>query len=421
MEAVRAWTEIDLDALASNLAVVRRRAGDGMRVMLVVKQDAYGHGAVAVAHYATRAGVGALGVGTSGEALALRRAGVRLPILILGTVVEEELDACLRHDIHVGLHSSDRCRRLQALGRETGLVARVHLNVDTGMGRLGVPPALALTLLREVRDSSQLELAGIMTHVASPDGALDPFTAVQLETFERLVADARAEGLRGGWVHALNSATLFTSGGGDALRARGHDTVRVGIAAYGALPRHLPGAAELVPVMSVRTRIAFLKDVAAGTPVGYASTWRAPRATRIATVPIGYGHGLPWGLRGGEVLIRGRRAPIVGRISMDYATLDVGHLSGIEVGQVVTLVGRDGDDELCIEDMARGAGTIPYELTCSLGRIDRVFRGGEDVTVPQQRPALRAPAAEPRPAQALLARAGPGGAVAGQEPDSGRS
>lgn len=388
MEAVRAWTEVDLDALTTNLAVVRQRAGDGVRVMLVVKQDAYGHGAVAIAHHATRAGIGALGVGTSGEALALRRAGVRLPILILGTVVDEELDACLRHDVHVGLHSSDRCRSLQRLAATAGLRAQVHLNVDTGMGRLGVPPELALSLLREVAAAPNLSLAGVMTHVSSPDGALDPFTAEQLARFEGVVAAARAEGIRPGWVHGVNSSTLFTGIGGAELLRRGYDTVRVGIAAYGALPRHLPGASDLRPVMSVRTRIVFLKDVPQGTPVGYGSTWRAPRPTRIATLPIGYGHGLPWGLERGEALIDGRRAPIVGRLSMDYTTLDVGHLEGVRVGQVVTLLGRDGGDGLHLEDLARGARTIPYELTCALGRIDRVYRGGEDVPLPMQTPVL---------------------------------
>lgn len=357
--------------------------------MLVVKQDAYGHGAVAVAHHATRAGVGALGVGTSGEALTLRRAGVRLPIVILGTVVDEELDACLRHDVHVGVHTSDRCRSLQEIARRAGLRARVHLNVDTGMGRLGVPPALALPLLTEIDRATHLELAGVMTHVASPEGLQDEFTSVQLAAFGEVVARARAAGLKIGWVHAVNSTTLFTGAGGSLAAARGHDTVRIGIAAYGALPASLAAAHGLRPVMSVRSRIVFLKDVPAGAPVGYASTWRAPTATRIATLPVGYGHGLPWGLRGGEVLVSGRRAPIVGRLSMDYTTVDVGHLSGVGVGQVVTIVGRDGDDELRLEDLAARADSIPYELSCALGRLDRVYHGGEDLALPQQAAAAR--------------------------------
>ena len=139
-------------------------------------------------------------------------------------------------------------------------------------------------------------------------------------------------------------------------------------------------------MMAVRSRVVFMKDVQAGTPVGYGSTWRAPRSTRIATIPVGYGHGLPWGLEQGVVLVGGRRAPIVGRLSMDYTTIDVGHLSGVEVGQVVTLVGRDGEDELTLQDLAQRASSIPYEISCALGRLDRIYMGGEQVDLPGQTP-----------------------------------
>ncbi|MEE8469087.1 MAG: alanine racemase [Planctomycetota bacterium] len=386
MDAFRAWTEIDLDALASNLQVIRRRAGPGVRVVLVVKQDAYGHGAVAIAQHAVRCGIGALGVGTSGEALELRRAGLRLPILVLGTVVDEELPACLRHAVHVGLHATDRRRSLQDLAARMDVVGRVHVNVDTGMGRLGVPPDRALDLLAQVRDSSHLSLEGVMTHIASPDGMLDPFTRTQLESFEQLLRHARERGLLGGWIHVANSASLFTGLVGN------YDTVRPGIAAYGVLPTHLPGARELTAVMSLRARIVFLKDVPADTPVGYGSHWRATRATRIATVPLGYGHGLPLECEGWEVLIGGRRAPVVGRLSMDYLTLDVGHLAGVHVGQTVTLLGRDGTDELRLQDLAQRAATTPHGLTCALGRLAHVIRGGDRLAIAGQSPAGQSPA-----------------------------
>ncbi len=394
VDAFRAWTEIDLDALAANLAVVRRRAGAGTRVMLVVKQDAYGHGAVAVAHHAARCGVGALGVGTSSEALELREAGIRLPILVLGTVVEEELAACLRNEVHVGLHSTDRARGLARLARHTALRARVHLNVDTGMGRLGLHPEPALELLEKVAapgglaERGVLELAGVMTHIASPEGGQCASAVDQIARFDAFLEAAQERGLLRGWVHAANSAALFT--GLTAGASHGpFDTVRPGIACYGALPSHLPGAHELTPVMSLKSRIVFLKDVPAGTPVGYSSIWRAPRATRIATLAIGYGHGLPYALEGWDVLIGGRRAPLVGRISMDYSTVDVGELPGVEVGQVATLLGRDGDQELRLEDLAIQAGTILYDVTCSLGRLRRVYRGGDAPTLPAQPPAPR--------------------------------
>lgn len=380
MESYRVWAEIDLDALTRNLAAIRRRAGPGVRVMLVVKADAYGHGAVAIAHHALRAGVGALGVGTSAEALELRRSGLRVPILVLGTIVDDEAGAILRNHVHVGLHSLDRAAMLQDLGARLGVPARVHVNVDTGMGRLGVSPSRALDLLAAVDRASHLELAGLMTHFSAPQGFGSDSSAEQLRRFEAVLAAARPRGLLRGWIHAANSAALFTAPG--PL----YDTVRPGIAAYGILPGDLPGSGELEPVMSLRSQVVFLKDLPAGAPVGYGSTWRAPRPTRLATIPVGYHDGLSWRLSNrGEVLVRGRRAPIVGSISMDYTTVDVGHLPGVAVGDTVTFIGRDGDARIAVEDLARWAGTIPYEVTCSIGdRVERVHRGGEALEVPGQ-------------------------------------
>lgn len=378
MRPYRAWAEIDLDALCHNLAVIRRRAGDGVRVLLVVKADAYGHGALPVAHHALRAGIWALGVGTSSEALALRRGGVRAPILVLGTVVDDEVPLLLAHRVEVGLHSIDRLRRLEREAARGGRVARVHLNVDTGMGRLGVRPERALDLLSAVASSPHLELAGVMTHYVATEGGLAASAREQQECFRRFLAAARSAGLPLGCVHASNSAALFTG-------MPSFDAVRPGIAAYGVLPAGVPGGEDLEPVMSLRTQIVFLKDLPTGATVGYGPTWRASRPTRIATLPLGYADGLPWRSGGrAEVLVRGMRAPIVGRISMDYTTIDVGHVEGARVGDTVTIIGRDGDDRLRVEDLAAQAGTIPYEVTCSIGpRVERLPVGGEDLLVPR--------------------------------------
>jgi alanine racemase len=394
VNAHRVWAEIDLDALTHNLTAIRRRAGNGVRVVLVVKADAYGHGAVPIAHHALRCGVAAFGVGTSAEALELRQAGLRVPILVLGTIVDEEAAACLRNDVHIGLHSSDRLAMLRELAGRLGQRARVHLNVDTGMGGLGVPPQRALELLREVRTSPNVVLEGVMTHVASPEGALDPFTVEQAHSFRRVLDAARAEDLVRGWTHAASSASIFTG----LLPA--FDTVRPGISAYGILPARLPGAADLLPVMALRCQVVFLKDLEPGTPVGYGSTWRAERRTRVAVLPVGYNDGVAWRLsNAGEVLVRGRRAPIVGRVSMDYVTVDVGHVPGVRVGDTATLIGCDGEQRIGVEEVAERAGTISYEITCSVGqRVEHVYVGGEEITLPSQAPALRAPGGEaPRP------------------------
>jgi alanine racemase len=290
---------------------------------------------------------------------------------------------------------------LQELAQRIGLKARVHLKIDTGMGRLGVLPSRALELLGEIRSSTALELAGVMTHISAPDGARSESSAEQLALFEDVLREARARRLLRGWVHAANSAALFTG------LTPAYDTVRPGISAYGVLPDGIAAEGELRPVLSVRSQVVFLKDVPAGAAIGYGSTWRAPRATRIATVPVGYNDGVPWRLSNrGEVLVRGRRAPLVGLVSMDYVTIDVGEVPGVEVGDRVTLIGGDGDERIRVADVARHAGTIAYEITCSVGkRVRRRYQGGEDLSLAAQAPAL--PALSARVAELLRKPAAP--------------
>jgi len=373
VDTSRVWAEIDLDALEHNLGALRRRIGPGPRILLVVKADAYGHGAVAVAHHALRCGVSAFGVGTAAEALELRAAGVRARILVLGTIVDAEVHACLKHGIELGLHSTDRARMLEQEGRRTGTRVRVHLNVDTGMGRLGVLPRRAADVLRVVQRAEHLELAGVMTHVAAVT-VRDPQTREQLRRFDRVIASARSEGLIPArvWIHAANSVCIF---GGEGL---GYDAVRPGLAALGFVPTGASAAEELRPLLSWRTQVIFLKDVPRGSRVGYGGTWRAERRTRIATLPVGYNDGLAWSLGNrAHVLVRGVRAPLVGRVSMDYATVDVTDVPGTRVGDVVTLIGRDGAASIGAEELAERGGTIPYEVTCRIGqRVGRVYAGG---------------------------------------------
>lgn len=380
MTAYRAWADIDLDALTHNLGVIRRKAGPGTRIVLVVKADAYGHGAVAVASHAVRCGIAALGVSTSAEALELRSAGIRVPILVLGTIVDDEAVDALRSDVHIAVHSGERRAMLQDLARRLGVRAKVHLKIDSGLGRLGVLPSRAIELLREIRRSSHLELAGVMTHVSSGEGAFAASTAEQARVFDDVLRKAREEQLLKGWIHMANSASLFTG-----LRPR-YDTVRPGISAYGVLPADLPGAGDLRPILSLKTQIVFLKDVPHGTPVGYDSTWTAPHSTRIATLPVGYNDGVPWRLSNeGAVLVRGQRARIVGRVSMDYTTVDVGHIPNVHVGDEVTLIGTQGHQTISVQEIARQVGTISYEVTCSVGkRVQRRYVGGETIVLPNQ-------------------------------------
>jgi alanine racemase len=359
----RAWAEIDLSALDHNLDRIRSQLAPTSQILLVVKADAYGHGAIPIAARAAERGLDAFGVGTVAEAVELRRCGIRGRVLVLGAIVDDEAEDALEHDVELGVHSADRCHLLAALAGRRGRRARVHLNVDTGMGRLGAAPRRALELLELIAAAPSLELCGVMTHMASPRGGHDPATAEQLQRFDELLRPARERRLLRGWIHAANSAAIFTGLG------RQFDAVRPGIAAMGMLPDEDVGPTDLRPVLSLRSQVIFFKDVEAGTPIGYAGTWRAARRSRIATLPVGYNDGVPWRLgNSGRVLLRGQFAPIVGRVSMDYTTVDVTDIPGVEVGSVATLIGRDGNCELRAEELARAVGTIPYEITCSIGR-----------------------------------------------------
>ncbi len=366
----RAWAEVDLDAFRHNLHTLRRLAG-GAEVWPVLKANAYGHGAPAIARLCAREGVPRIGVGDSGEALELREAGIRIPLLILGTVIDAELPDLLHHEVEIGVHSESRVLRLGAAARQAGRKLGVHLKVDTGMARLGVMPAAALRVARAILAEPALELRGLMTHFSSPLGSADPRTAEQLRRLKEVLAEFREAGIPRPCVHCANSATLLTT---PPLFG---DAVRPGIALYGVAPPSLGRDLDLRPVLSLRAQVVFLKDLPAGAAVGYGGKWISPRPTRLAVLPIGYHDGLPYrlGAEGrGTALLRGHRCPIVGAISMDYCTVDVGHVEGVDVGDPATLIGRDGGERVSMHELAEAAGTIPYEISCSIGtRVHRVY------------------------------------------------
>jgi len=366
----RVWADIRLDHLRDNVALLRNRLAPTTRLMAVVKADAYGHGAVAIARELQSIGVDAFGVGDSGEAFELREAGVRGTILILGAIVDGEQERVVAHDLSVCIHSESRIDRLEREARRQGRRCRVHLKVDTGMGRLGVLPSRALALARRIARSRDLELEGVATHFAGTSARADAANRRQLDAFLRVRAAITRERLGAPLYHASSSSVLFSSLDAEL------DMVRPGLALYGVRPADAGADAEkLKPVLSLHTQVIFLKDVPAGTTIGYDRLFAAPKKTRIATLPVGYNDGLPWSLAGaGRVLVRGTPAPIVGRVSMDYTMLDVGHVRGLKVGDPVTLIGRDGEAAVAADELARAAGTIPYAIFCALGRrVARVY------------------------------------------------
>lgn len=368
MQHRRVWADVDLDAITSNLNRVRFLAGEGKRVMAIVKADAYGHGAVPVAWHLASQGVHALGVGDSQEALELRRAGISIPIVILGAVVPGELPDVVANDIAVTVHSSERVRLVEREARRATRPVAVHLKVDTGMGRLGCAPTRAVDIARAIHGSDFLHFEGLCTHFSSVGLDGGGFTQRQIALFEQVSEAVRAAGIPLPARHAAASGAVL------ARVATHLDVIRPGLALYGLAPS-VDLADGLRPALSLRTQVIFLKDFPAGTPIGYARTHITARSTRIATLPVGYADGYPFRLGGkGEVLVRGQRAPVVGRVSMDYLTVDVGRVPGVGVGDEVTLLGADGDEAVGAAELAERAGTIPYEILTRIGkRVGRVY------------------------------------------------
>jgi len=372
MKGYRVWAEIDLAALRHNVSVVRRTVGLHTRILAVLKADAYGHGAVPVAWTALDAGCEMIGVGDSTEALALRESGIAGPILILGAIVEEEVPRVVQHDVSVTVHSTDLLPLLDEEAARRGRTLRVHLKVDTGMARLGASPGRALDVARQILDAPNLQLEGLSTHLA---GASNPdCTREQLDLFRSVADELERDGIHPPLLHAANSQGIFTC-------PEAHfDMVRPGIALYGIDPGPFAKLGlPLQPVLSLKTQIAYLKGVGADVPVGYDGRTRTTRPTRIATCPVGYNDGYPYSLSArADALVRGRRVPLVGTVTMDYIMLDVGDVPEAAVGDEVTLVGPG----LRVEELARRAGTIPYEITCRLGRrVGRIPTNAEQ-TVP---------------------------------------
>ncbi len=365
MRGHRIWAEIRLDAMRHNLGIVRSHLDPATRILAVVKADAYGHGAVPVARCALQAGCTMLGVGDSTEALELRESGIAQPVLILGAIVEEEIPRVLEHDIGVTVHSPDLLSRLQTEARRRGKLLRVHLKIDTGMGRLGVSPRSAVSLARKILSYPNLDLEGVCTHFATREAA---FSRRQLALFRGALARLADAGVRPPWVHAANSVGLFQ------LPESHFNLVRPGIALYGMDPGEL-AEFDLRPMFSLYTRTAFLKWVPAGTGIGYNRTFVTTRRTRIATCPVGYNDGYPHLLSNrGHAVLRGRRVPVVGTVTMDYIMLDVTDVPGASIGDVVTLMG----DEIRVEELAGQIRTIPYALPCGMGKRVRRIYVGED-------------------------------------------
>ncbi len=363
-----AWAEVDLDAIEHNVRTLRT-AAEPAALWAVVKADGYGHGAAPVARAALRAGAAGVCVALVQEGVALRAAGIDAPILVLSEQPPAELAAAVSADLVSTVYRPEQVALLAAAADAAGVVHRVHLKVDTGMHRVGCDPDTAVTMAAAVRVCPSLVLDGVFTHLALADEPGDPFTAVQLARFDAVLAALADHDLLPPVVHAANSA------GGLAHPSARHHLVRAGIAIYGISPGagvdHLTG--ELRPALSLRARVTMVRRVAAGEGISYGLRHRVVADTTIATVPIGYADGVPRRLSavGGQVLVGGRRRPIVGVVTMDQLMVDMGD-DPVEVGDEVVLIGRQGDESIRAAEWAGLLGTIGYEIVCAISaRIAR--------------------------------------------------
>jgi alanine racemase len=377
-----AWVDVDLAALEHNLGKIRQRlakspgaVGNPAMVMAVVKADAYGHGAVGVSHSLESAGVDWLGVALLEEGAEIRRAGVRLPILVLGTARPEKIALYARYHLTPTLSSLAELVHWRDWTAGQSAPQQVHLKVDTGMGRLGVAVDEVPRALEILRGSSGLRLAGLLSHFGDADDLTSPRNVAQEERFAGVLAlltEAEREEIL---IHMANSAA------GLHLPESRFALVRMGIGLYGLDPAERPDhplppsqRTDLRPVMAVRARIVQLREVPAGTALSYGGRTVTRRRSRVAVVPVGYADGYAWRLTGkAEALVRGCRVPVAGSVTMDMTLLDVTD-SGAELGEEVVLLGRQGGEEITATELAAHAGTISWEILCHLGlRLPRRY------------------------------------------------
>ena len=363
----RAWIEVDHDAIRANLAEIRALAPDA-EVIGVVKANAYGHGDVPVARTLVDAGVGRLAVATVDEAIRLRDAGIAVPIVLLWGIGPAEVDAVAAAGLEPIVYDERAVALLEAAGSPIG----VHLKIDTGLGRQGIEPEAAVGLAARIWRSGTLSLAGTMSHLAVP-GEDDAYTEVQLLRLARTVDAMRSAGIDPGIVHVSATGAMLGGGIGQAT------AIRPGLALYGLVPSAAADRGlQLRPALSLRALPLRLFDLPAGEAIGYGLRFRATTSTRIATLGIGYGDGWPRvHANRGSVLVRGQRAPIVGAVSMDGLTVDIGGIAGVTYGDEFTLIGEQDGERISADEVADERRTINYEVTTALrGRLPRLHHGG---------------------------------------------
>jgi alanine racemase len=373
------WAEIDLDAIAHNARELKRLIGEKTGLMAVVKANGYGHGAVPVAEVALDNGASSLAVHRTLEGVQLRQAGITAPVLIMGYTLPAEAETIVRWDLTPTVNTLEQAQALSAAALHQEKVLPIHVKVDTGLGRFGLLPDEVVDFVRAISKLPGLTLEGLYTHFAMADAADKAYTLQQFEVYLEVVKRLEGAGFTIPIQHVANSAaTLY-------LPETHLDMVRCGITLYGLLPSdEVKPTISMRPAMALKSRVARVRTLPTGSSISYGCTYTTTEPTRVALVPVGYGDGYHRLISNrGQVLICGRRAPIVGRVCMDQFVVKVSDIPNAQQDDEVVLLGRQGDDEISAEEVASWTGTINYEVTASiLPRVKRVyFKDGQVVAV----------------------------------------
>jgi len=383
-QAYRSWVEVDLDNFEKNLSEIKRLVGPQVKIMQVVKADAYGHGAIEIANVALKNGASYLGVASADEGVQLRVSGIEQPIVILSPSPAGEINEIIKYRLTPSVSDLAFARELNKQCEKAQVLIPVHLEVDTGMGRGGIISHEAEKVIEEILYLSHIWIEGIFTHLASGELKDDAYNEEQWARFSNLLKKLASKGIHIPLKHMSNSGGILN------FRSFDLDMVRPGLMSYGIYPaQETRRRASLYPVMSFKTRIVLVKEFPPGYSIGYNRTFTTQRKTKIATIPIGYGDGYGVVLSNqGEVLIRGRKAPVVGRVSMDMCTVDVTDIPSCEIGDEVVIMGKQGTESISATDIAHRAGTHAYEILCTLGkRAPRIFlqKGKPNTILPRLR------------------------------------
>jgi len=360
------WAEVNLKSLAFNLNQVKKVLSAKTMILATIKADGYGHGLIPVARKLAASGVDYFGVASIDEGIKLRAAGIKIPVLILGLFFKGDIAPLFNYELTPTICSYDLALELDRRGKRLAQRIKVHIKVDTGMGRIGLTGQEALKLIRRIHRLKFIEIEGIFTHFALAD-INQKFTADQINSFNRLILQLETEGIHIPLAHAANSMGVL------AYRQSHFNMVRPGLVLYGLYPR--PGLKiNLKPVLSLKTKVMYVKKVPKGCGISYGHSYITKKKTTIITLPIGYGDGYPRNLSNiGPILVKGKRFKISGRVCMDQIMVDVGNLK-VRLGDEVVLIGTQGKNRISAEELARYCNTIPYEIVCGLGsRIPRIY------------------------------------------------